>query len=92
VDVNDEKDDQTALWFVVRGAHPNVLKFLIEKGANVSWQSKKTGDTILHRSLLVHDSSVMTTLIAAGANQTIKEKLGKTPKEAAKKRLQSAFA
>ena len=60
-----------------------VVKILIQAGGEVNQQDRK-GATPLHRASECGHVKVITALLAAGADKTIKNEDGKTPHDVAK--------
>lgn len=80
----------TALHHAVRFRNPLAVKTLIEHGADVNRACRKTGSTPLHRAVMstgapgtagkrAEARQIVTLLLAAGADPSIRNKSGKTP-------------
>jgi hypothetical protein len=70
---------ETALHRASRWSDPSVMKTLIHHGADVHAKTKREGDTPLH---LCRTAEGIRVLIEAGADIGVRNKEGKTPKEA----------
>jgi uncharacterized protein len=85
-----DKNGVTALHHAVRFRSPTAVTTLIEHGANVNQACRRNGSTPLHRAATQTGApgtagkrqaagEIIRILLAAGADPTIKNKLGKTP-------------
>jgi len=73
-------DGATALHWAVLANHPDVVKVLISRGANVNAVDGFSYTPLLYASTIdFGDAMTTTALLAAGADPEIKDKLGKTP-------------
>lgn len=66
----------------------DMVKLLLDNGANVNAQATgklDKGDTVLHRAAYVGDESLAKLLLSKGADPLIKNALGETPYDIAKK-------
>ena len=78
VDIVD-KDDKTALMSAARYNKTDVVRFLLEKGANVDKQDHR-GWTALHNASSSNNcTDVIRMLLQHGATRDIKSKYGSTP-------------
>lgn len=73
----------TALWFAVQRGHHDVVKYLLDKGANVNVIDALSGQTLLHVAALRNDMKMTGMLIAAGINTLAEDKQGRTARDAA---------
>jgi ankyrin repeat protein len=85
-----DKNGVTALHHAVRFRSPTAVKTLIEHGANVNQACRRSGSTPLHRAVVgagapstagkqAEAREIVRLLIAAGADPSIRNKLGKKP-------------
>lgn len=85
-----DKNGVTALHHAVRFRSPGAVKTLIEHGANVNQACRRNGSTPLHRAATQTGApgtagkgqaakEIIELLLAAGADPSIKNKLGKKP-------------
>ncbi|XP_019864273.1 PREDICTED: double zinc ribbon and ankyrin repeat-containing protein 1-like isoform X1 [Amphimedon queenslandica] len=67
--------------------HLEAMNILLELGANINVQTKRTGNTPLHEAVYVGPSrkTIIQSLLGHGANPTVKNKESLTPCEVAKK-------
>src|SRR5687767_9943828 len=91
VDINAaDKNGVTALHHSVRFRSPIAVKILIEHGADVNQQCRKSRSTPLHRAVvqtgapgtagkMEEAKEIIRILLAAGASPSIRNKSGKTP-------------
>ena len=94
VDATD-KNGVTALHHAVRFRSPTAVRELIGMGANVNQKCKRSGSTPLHRAVTSTGAphtagqhpearEIVTLLLAAGADPSIRNKKGKSPFDYAK--------
>jgi ankyrin repeat protein len=87
-----DRNGVTALHHAVRFRNPLAVKTLIEYGASVNQVCRKSGSTPLHRAVTSTGApstagkqsearEIITLLLAAGADTSIRNKLGKTPRD-----------
>jgi ankyrin repeat protein len=85
-----DKNGVTALHHAVRFRNPIAVKTPIEHGANVNQACLKSGSTPLHRAVLstgapgtagkqAEACEIVALLLAAGADPSVRNRLGKTP-------------
>ena len=85
-----DKNGVTALHHAVRFRSPIAVKTLIERGAKVNQACRRSGSTPLHRAVTstgaphtagkqAEAREIVSLLLAAGANPSIRNKRGKTP-------------
>jgi uncharacterized protein len=85
-----DKNGVTALHHAVRFRSPTAVKTLIEHGANVNQACRRNGSTPLHRAVTQTGApgtagraqaarAIIKILLAAGADPSITNKLGKRP-------------
>src|SRR2546427_12874238 len=85
-----DKNGVTALHHAVRFRSPAAVKTLIERGANVNQACRRNGSTPLHRAVTQTGApgtagrgnaakEIIGLLLAAGADPSIKNKIGKKP-------------
>lgn len=85
-----DKNGVTALHHAVRFRSPTAVKTLIEYGANVNQACRKSGSTPLHRAVFGSGApstagkqdeahEIVRLLMAAGADSSIHNRLGKKP-------------
>ena len=85
-----DRNGVTALHHAVRFRSPTAVQTLIENGANVNQACKRNGSTPLHRAVTQTGApetagrggatkEIIELLLAAGADASIKNKLGKRP-------------
>lgn len=85
-----DKNGVTALHHAVRFRSPTAVKTLLEHGANVNQACRRNGSTPLHRAVTQTGApgtagrggvvvEIVRLLIAAGADPSIANKLGKRP-------------
>ena len=85
-----DKNGVTAFHHAVRFRSPTAVRTLIEKGANVNQACKRNGSTPLHRAVTQTGApgtagrtqaarEIIELLLSAGADPSIKNKLGKRP-------------
>ena len=86
------KTGYTALHFAAREGHLNIVKLLIDHGADVNKQTTVGGATALHRAAFTGKLSVVRTLIQAGANPCIKDADGQTALHKAMSQRQTSVA
>jgi len=67
----------TPLWLAVKKGHEEVVKLLLESGANVNAQDKD-GKTVLHCAVENKEEKVVQLLLECGANVDVQDKYGKT--------------
>lgn len=91
VDVHaTDKNGVAALHHAVRFRSPAAVKVLIERGANVNQACRRNGSTPLHRAVTQTGApgtagtqadavEIIRVLLAAGADPSITNKLGKKP-------------
>jgi tankyrase len=90
-----DKNGVTALHHAVRFRSPIAVQTLIERGANVNQACRRNGSTPLHRAATQTGApgtagraeaalTIVKMLLAAGANPSITNKMGKTPFDSAK--------
>lgn len=90
-----DKNGVTALHHAVRFRSPAAVQALIEHGADVNRACRRNGSTALHRAVtqtgapgtagrMEAAKKIVEVLLAAGADQAIKNKLGKRPIDYAK--------
>jgi tankyrase len=90
-----DKNGVTALHHAVRFRSPTAVKILIDHGANVNQACRRNGSTPLHRAATQTGApgtagrnkaakEIIQLLLAAGADSSIKNKLGKKPADYAK--------
>ncbi len=77
VNIKNNKDD-FALNMAIFRREPELAKLLIAKGAHVNNQSIQTGNTPLHNAVAEGYPEMVTLLIDAGANLTIRNKNDQT--------------
>ncbi|XP_046554206.1 putative ankyrin repeat protein RF_0381, partial [Haliotis rubra] len=71
-------DGSTPLQSSCRG-HPNVVSYLLKKGASVNQASTVTGDTALHIAAERESAECVDMLLKAGADVTVQNNTGDTP-------------
>jgi tankyrase len=85
-----DKNGVTALHHAVRFRSPTAVKVLVEEGANVNQACRRNGSTPLHRAATQTGApgtagraaaakEIIQILLTAGADPSIKNKLGKKP-------------
>jgi tankyrase len=85
-----DKNGVTALHHAVRFRNPSAVRTLIEHGADVNRACRKSGSTPLHRAVTSTGApgtsgkqaeaiEIVALLLAAGADPSLRNKLGKTP-------------
>jgi tankyrase len=85
-----DKNGVTALHHAVRFRSPAAVKALVENGANVNQACRRNGSTPLHRAVTQTGApgtagkdgaakAIIELLMAAGADPSITNKLGKAP-------------
>ena len=78
IDITDEFGD-TALMLAANYNRTDVVRCLIEKGANVNHQTRYARWTALHYASLKNHTDVIKILVQHGARTDIKSKHGNTP-------------
>uniref|UniRef100_A0A2C9JKF0 Uncharacterized protein n=1 Tax=Biomphalaria glabrata TaxID=6526 RepID=A0A2C9JKF0_BIOGL len=74
-----DRQGQTALMYATNNRNIEIVKFLINHGANVNLQNPNNGQTCLHLGVLNDDSGVVEALIAAGACLNVVNRNLETP-------------
>ncbi len=85
-----DRNGVTALHHAVRFRSPTAVQTLIERGANVNQQCKRSGSTPLHRAVTTTGApgtagkqaeamAIIRLLLAAGADPTLTNKVGRKP-------------
>jgi ankyrin repeat protein len=82
---NPEMFSQTPIFPAAYGPHPEILAFLLSKGANINAQDED-GETALHRAAHYGYSETVKVLLKNKANTKLKDKWGNTPYDTAVKR------
>ena len=82
VDVNDG-DGWTALFRAARNNQTDVVRYLLNNGANVNKQNR-WGGTALHWASTMNCTHVMRILLKHGARKDIKDGSGQTPIDSAR--------
>ena len=77
VDIDDE-DGWTALFRAACYNRTDVVRYLLNNGANVNKQDS-LGWTVLHHASRMNQTDVMRILLEHGARKDIKDKYGNTP-------------
>lgn len=78
-DVNERHDDMSALHLAAFYGHVDMLKLLISKGCQVSWCSRRSGETPLHRAAVRGHTECVRVLLDSGAVIDAKDSMGNTP-------------
>lgn len=73
ININETENDLTAAHVAATNGHVDMLKLLIEAGANVNSENERLGRTPLH---LAKNLSCVKILIKAGANVNMRSKAG----------------
>ncbi|NWI95728.1 ASB3 protein, partial [Pitta sordida] len=72
-------DDTTPLFLAVENKHPEVVKFLIQHGANVEGPHCWSGWNSLHQASFQGSTEIMKILLEKGANKNGRDDFGITP-------------
>jgi ankyrin repeat protein len=75
------KDQQTALHLASHHGNLEVIKYLIEQGANIDITDAH-GNTPAHRAAIHHKDAALQLLYERGANRSIENKVGLKPESA----------
>jgi len=74
------------------GGHVNVIEFLLDKGALIDATDSASGATALHVAASYGRREAVEELLSRGASKTVRNKAGKTPRDAAIEAEQAAIA
>ena len=92
-DVNaGDGDHQTALMYASKRSFNETAELLLEKGAEVNTQSKKRGINALMLAAVADNAKLVQMLLDHGADTGLKDIFGRTAKDLAEKKGNSAMA
>lgn len=73
VNIEDVEERAPLYISIVHGRY-EIVKLLLKAGAYVNWVTKDNGYSCIHGAAIVNDSSIMYSLLKAGANPDIQDK------------------
>ena len=76
--VNPQNQDDFPLFVAAKNGHSDVCRYLLNQGADVNAQCKKTRKTALEAAVTKDQVEITRLLIDAGANTRLRNKAGKT--------------
>jgi len=85
-DVDRPANRNTPLMYATFGGFPDLVKLLLDAGAQVNRTREGTGETALMLAAVQGKSDILKTLLAQGADPTIKNSRGHTAQDLAKKK------
>jgi len=77
------EDNCTPVYYAVLGKHYGIVKLLIDQNCDIQ-QADLEGTSPLHGSVMVGSLDTCKMLVGAGADTTVKDKLGRKPADLAK--------
>jgi ankyrin repeat protein len=78
VSQTDNKTGRTALHMAASNGHVDVIRVLLEAGANINAQAGTSGATPLHDAVLARGLKAVPMLLAAGADSSLRNSTGET--------------
>ncbi len=85
-------DDMLPLTTAALTDQPDLIKLLLDNGANINAVTPETGRTALHQAAIMGHAEVVRLLLQRGAAPARPDKSGKTPRQIAEQMKQSAVA
>ena len=70
----EDVDERAPLYISIVHERYEIVKMLLKAGAYVNWVTKDKGISCIHGAAIVNDSSIMYSLLKAGANPDIQDK------------------